>query len=237
MADGPANPIKSAAEGDTRGVGIACRLDSPQAIEVVQLITDYLSQKNEKIFYETRIASKFIPHYRKNLDEMTNENTKFILSVGGDGTILRLAQSLPRRNPPPILGVNLGSVGFLDETEKESLQTDLDKVFTGKYVLNKCSRLCTFVENQRLNDALNEVLILSSKPSKVLYVNINIDGSHFTQSYLDGLIVATNTGSTAYALSAGGMLIDPRIDCFEIVPLNPFVGTGQFRPLLVPSLS
>jgi NAD+ kinase len=229
--------IKSIEDGDTRGIGIACRLDSPQAIEVVQLITDYLIGRNEKIFYETRISSKFISHYRKNLDEMTIENVKFVISVGGDGTVLRVAQTLPKKNPPPILGVNMGSVGFLDESEKDSLKQDLEKLFQGKYIITKSARISTFVENQRLADSLNEVLIMSSKPSKVLYVNINIDGCHFTQSYLDGLIISTNTGSTAYALSAGGALIDPRLDSFEIVPLNPFVGTGQFRPLLVPSFS
>jgi NAD+ kinase len=230
-------PIKSAEAGDTRGIGIACRLDSPQAIDVVQFITDWLLERKEKVFFETRIANKFISHFRRNLDEMNLENTKFILSVGGDGTVLRVAQSLPKRNTPPILGVNLGSVGFLDESERDTLQYDLEKIFLGKYILVKSARLSTYVEGQRLSDALNEVLVLSSKPSKVLYVNISIDGSHFTQSYLDGLIISTNTGSTAYALSAGGIMVDPRLESFEIVPLNPFVGTGQFRPLLVPSFS
>ena len=98
-------------------------------------------------------------------------------------------------------------------------------------------RLATFIDNQRVPDALNEVLIISSKPSKVLYVNIHVDDNFFTSSYLDGVIVSTNTGSTAYALSAGGVLLDPREQAFEIVPLNPFAGTGGFRPLVVPTFS
>jgi NAD+ kinase len=236
MGDTPTS-IKTAQENDTRGVGIACRLDSPQAIDVVQFITDYLMERNEKIFYETRISSKFIAHFRKDLNYMSIENTKFVISVGGDGTALRVAQNLPKKNPPPILGVNLGSVGFLDESERDTLKEDLDKTFKNEFNLMRCARISTYVENHRLADALNEVLILSSKPSKVLYINISIDGCHFTQSYLDGIIVSTNTGSTAYALSAGGSLVDPRLECFEIVPLNPFVGTGAFRPLFVPTYS
>lgn len=107
-------------------------------------------------------------------------------------------------------------------------------MLNSEYHLEHSARLSTFIGSHHLPIALNEVLIISSKPSKVLYVSVKVDGSEFTSSYLDGLIIATHTGSTAYALSAGGSLLDPRLDGFEIVPLNPFVGTGIFRPLLVP---
>ena len=227
--------INSKEENDNRAIGIACRLDSPEALEVVQLITDILLARKEKIFFETRIATKFIRHFAKNLGDMSMNNTKFIISVGGDGTVLRVAQNLPKKNPPPILGVNLGSVGFLDESEKTTLDEDLKNIFEGNYKLEECARLSTYVGNKKLPDALNEVLIISSKPSKVLYTSIGIDDAHFTSSYLDGLIISTHTGSTAYALSAGGILMDPRLDAFEIVPLNPFAGTGAFRPLLIPT--
>jgi len=228
--------IKSRDQGDHRGIGIACRLDSPEAIKVVQFLTDYLLGKKEKIWYETRISSKFIRHFAKNLEDMSLANTKFVISVGGDGTVLRVAQNLPKKDTPPILGVNLGSVGFLDESDanSEHLARDLDRVFEGKFEYERSARLLTQIGNNRLPLALNEVLIISSKPSKVLYANISIDGSNFTSSYLDGLIVSTHTGSTAYALSAGGCLLDPRLNGFEIVPLNPFAGTGVFRPIIVP---
>jgi NAD+ kinase len=227
--------ISTCENNDNRAVGIACRLDSPETIKVVQFITDYLLKRKEKIYYETRISSKFIRHFAKNLGDMTIDNTKFIISVGGDGTVLRVAQNIPKVKTPPILGVNMGSVGFLDESDKDTLERDLDSVFNGDYFVEHCARLTTYVGNQKLPHALNEVLIISSKPSKVLYVNIVIDGAYFTSSYLDGLIISTHTGSTAYALSAGGVLMDPRVDVFEIVPLNPFAGTGALRPLIVPT--
>lgn len=234
---GEAPVIKSKDEGDNRAIAIACRLDSPEALVAVQTITDYLLEKKERIFFETRISSKFIRHFAKNLGDMTIHNTKFVISVGGDGTVLRVCQNLPKKDPPPVLGVNLGSVGFLDESEAEpeQLKGDLDKIFQGKYELECAARLLTHIGNHTLPIALNEVLIISSKPSKVLYANISIDGNNFTSSYLDGLIVSTHTGSTAYALSAGGCLLDPRLNGFEIVPLNPFAGTGVFRPLIVPT--
>ncbi|MHA1647903.1 MAG: NAD(+)/NADH kinase [Promethearchaeota archaeon] len=231
--------IQKNGEGDTRAVGIACRLDSPEAIKVVQFITDYLLAHKERIAYETRIASKFIRHFAKNLGDMNFHNTKFIISVGGDGTLLRLCQNLPKTCPPPILGVNLGSIGFMDETEsdRELLVRDLDRIFSAKYNYEESDRIITKIGNHYLPYALNEVLIISSKPSKVLYVNIKIDGANFTSSYLDGIIVATHTGSTAYALSAGGCLLDPRLNGFEITPINPFAGTGIFRPLIVPNFA
>ena len=231
--------IRPRSEGDNRSVGIACRLDSPKALKVVQFITDYLLARKEKISYETRISSKFIRHFAKNLEDMNIHNTKFLISVGGDGTVLRIAQNLPKVDPPIILGVNLGSVGFMDETEADEtiLKEDLDKVFTGDYFVEKSSRLSTFIGKHRLPLALNEVLIISSKPSKVLYTSIEIDDNYFTSSYLDGLLISTHTGSSAYALSAGGCLMDPRLEGFEIVPLNPSASTGVFRPLIVPSFA
>jgi len=249
--------IKPKSEGDDRSVGIACRLDSPKALKVVQFITDYLLQRKEKISYETRISSKFIRHFAKNLEDMTVHNTKFLISVGGDGTVLRIAHNLPKVDPPIILGVNLiahnlpkvdppiilgvnlGSVGFLDESDAdpEILKKDLDKVFKGEFFIDKSSRLSTFIGKHKLPLALNEVLIISSKPSKVLYTSIEIDGNYFTSSYLDGLIVSTHTGSSAYALSAGGCLMDPRLNGYEIVPLNPSASTGVFRPLIVPDFA
>ncbi len=231
--------ITSAEAGDHRAVGIACRLDSPAALKVVQIITDFLLDRKEKIFYETRISSKFIRHFAKNLGDMNSSNTKFLISVGGDGTVLRVVQNLTKKDPPPILGVNLGSVGFLDESDAEPqlLKEDLKKVLKGEYSLEDALRLATTIGNHKLPLALNEVLIISSKPSKVLYANIKVDGSYFTSSYLDGLIISTHVGSTAYALSAGGCLLDPRLNGLEIVPLNPFAGTGVFRPLIVPSFA
>ena len=206
--------IETNMQGDTRAIAIACRLDSPQTLDVVQFISDYLMAKNEKILYETRISSKFLRHLACNLGNMTTDNIKFIISVGGDGTVLRVVQNLPKENPPPILGVNLGSVGFLDETDadQENLKTDLDRVLQGDYHIERAARLSTFIGNHRLPVALNEVLVISSKPSKVLYVSVKVDGAEFTSSYLDGLIIATHTGSTAYALSAGGSLLDPRLN-------------------------
>ncbi len=227
-------------ESQKKAIAIACRLDSQRALDITKEISDFLIEKGEKIFFENRIASKFISHFRKELNGMyggPNGNTKFVISVGGDGTVLRIAQNLPDKNPPPIFGVNMGSVGFLDESSIETVKEDLTKILAGDYAIEEAARLHTVVNGQNLPLALNEVLLISSKPSKVLHVKISIDSAHFTSAYLDGLIISTTAGSTAYALSAGGCLVDPRVQAIELVPVNPFAGTGLIKPLFVPSTS
>ena len=227
-------------ETQKKAIAIACRLDSQRALDITKEISDYLIEKGEKIFFENRIASKFISHFRKELNNMyggPNGNTKFVISIGGDGTVLRIAQNLPDKNPPPIFGVNMGSIGFLDESSIETVKEDLSKILAGDYVVEEAPRLQTIVNGQSLPLALNEVLLISSKPSKVLHIKISIDSANFTSAYLDGFIISTTAGSTAYALSAGGCLVDPRVQAIELVPVNPFAGTGFIKPLFIPSSS
>jgi len=227
-------------ESQKKAIAIACRLDSQRALDITKEISDFLMEKGEKIFFENRIASKFISHFRKEINSMyggPNGNTKFIISVGGDGTVLRIAQNISDKNPPPIFGINMGSVGFLDESSVETVKDDLTRILAGDYTIEEVPRLYTMINGQHLPLSLNEVLILSSKPSKVLHVKISIDSAHFTSAYLDGVIVASTTGSTGYALSAGGCLVDPRVQAVEIVPVNPFAGTGLIKPLFVPATS
>jgi NAD+ kinase len=222
---------------DNRAIALACRLDSEDVIQLMREISDYLLGRGEHVYFENRIASKFYPHLRREIASFTKENVKFIISVGGDGTVLRVAQNLARVNPAPILGVNLGSVGFLDESRGETNFDDLDQILSGNFMLDENMRLMVHIDGQRFPDALNEVLVASSKVSKVLYAQVTVDGVVFASSYLDGFIISTMAGSTAYALSAGGVLIDPRMSVIEIVPVNPFAGTGSIRPLIVPSTS
>jgi len=119
---------------EKKAISLACRMDSERAIKLTKRIFEYLIKKGEIVQLETRIAPKIFPHNGKDLVEMTESNTKFLISTGGDGTILRVASSLPQRNPPPILGVNIGSLGFLDETNERNVFNDIDRVLKGEYI-------------------------------------------------------------------------------------------------------
>ncbi|MFX0020864.1 MAG: NAD(+)/NADH kinase [Candidatus Hermodarchaeota archaeon] len=222
---------------EKKPIALACRLDSERAIKLTRRLFEYLVQKGEIVYLETRIAPKIFPHNSMDLGEMNAESIKFIIIVGGDGSILRVASTLPQQNPPPILGVNVGSIGFLDESNGRTIFKDLTKVLNGEFKLETCSKITAFIAKNsgeiKLSNALNEVLIVSTKSSKVLQVSIRIDGVFLNRSYLDGVIISTPTGSTAYNLSAGGAIINPNMETMQITPLNSFAGSG-LKPLIVP---
>lgn len=222
---------------EKKPIALACRLDSERAIKLTRRIFEFLVQKGEIVYLETRIAPKIFPHNGMDLGEMTAENIKFIVIVGGDGSILRVANGLSQQNPPPILGVNVGSIGFLDESNGRMIFRDLPRVMNGEYTLEICSKLTAYIVKNsgeiKLSNALNEVLIVSSKSSKVLQISIRIDGIFLNRSYVDGIIISTPTGSTAYNLSAGGAIINPTMESMQITPLNSFAGSG-LKPIIVP---
>ena len=217
-------------------IALACRLDSERAIRLAKRIFEFLVQKGEVVYLETRIAPKIFPHNGMDLGEMTNENIKFIIVVGGDGSVLRVAGSLSQREPPPILGVNVGSIGFLDESNERTIFKDLTKALNGEYEYEMSSKITPYIvknsDEIRLSDALNEVLIVSSKSSKVLQISIRINNVFLNRSYLDAVIISTSTGSTAYNLSAGGAIVNPSLDIMQITPLNSFAGSG-LKPIVV----
>ena len=222
---------------EKKPIALACRLDSEGAIKLTRRIFEFLVQKGEVVYLETRIAPKIFPHNGMDLNEMTARNIKFIVIVGGDGSILRVASGLSQKDPPPILGVNVGSIGFLNESNGRIIFKDLIKVLKNEYKLENCSKITPYIvknsEEIRLNSALNEVLIVSSKSSKVLQVSIKIDGVFLNRIYLDGVIVSTSTGSTAYNLSAGGSIVNPNLEIMQLTPLNSFARSG-LKPIVVP---
>jgi len=222
---------------EKKPIAIACRMDSDKAIKLAKSLFEFLLKKGEVVYLETRISPKIVPQCGKDLISMTSDSIAFVIVVGGDGSILRVAQNLPQNNNPPIFGVNIGSVGFLDETNEKRVFKDLINVLNKEYVIEKCSKLTPYIvkndEEIKLSNALNEILIVSSKSSKVLQVSIRINGVFVNRSYLDGVIISTSTGSTAYNLSAGGSILSPNPEIMQITPLNSFAQSG-LRPLVIP---
>lgn len=222
---------------EKKAISLACRMDSERAINLTKKVFEFLVKKGEVVYLETRISPKILPHSGKDLSEMNSQNTKFIISIGGDGTVLRVANSLPQVNPPPILGVNIGSLGFLDESNERTIFNDLRRALKKEYILERCSKIAAYIvknnEEHKLDNALNEILVISSKSTKVLLVSVKIDGVFLNRSYLDGVIVSTSTGSTAYNLSAGGSIVNASLDIMQLTPLNSFARSG-LKPIILP---
>jgi len=153
----------------------------------------------------------------------------FIVSIGGDGTILRTIHKMP--DPKPILGINMGTVGFLVDVEPGDAVNTLEHLLLG-FEVDERSRLKITVDGRDLPSATNEVAIITASPAKMLDFKITVDGSILEQLRADGMIFATSTGSTAYAMSAGGPIVDPRVDGIVLVPVAPFKLSA--RPWVIP---
>ena len=157
---------------------------------------------------------------------------------GGDGTLLRVARSVAE-TPRPILGVNLGGLGFLAETPPDAMEEAVEAVLAGRCHVER--RMGLDVELRRggriiLRQAvLNDAVVNKSALARMIDLGVTIDGRFVTDYRADGLIVATPTGSTAYALSAGGPIVHPDIAAFVIAPICPH--TLTMRPLVVPDAS
>ncbi len=154
-----------------------------------------------------------------------------IITVGGDGTILRTLQGTDK----PVLGVNAGVLGFLTEVQPEDIKPSIRRLLKGDYKIDERLKLKTTMDGKRLKDATNEAVIHTAHIAKMRHFEISIDGVRATEIRADGLIVATPTGSTSYAMSVGSSIIDPRVDALVIAPIAPFRLAA--RPLVAPAKS
>ncbi|MGC9365684.1 MAG: NAD(+)/NADH kinase [bacterium] len=153
-----------------------------------------------------------------------------VISLGGDGTLLKAARSL--KNPDvPILGINLGNLGFLADIPAQKIETCLDQIICGNYYLEPRTQLTTGKNLQ----ALNDVVIASGKTFRVIQMLVFIDDHFFSEIVGDGFIISTPTGSTAYSLSVGGPIVYPTMEVIILNAISPHM--LSLRPLIVPGKS
>lgn len=163
-----------------------------------------------------------------------NNNVDFMLSVGGDGTFLD-STTLVRDSNIPIVGINTGRLGFLSGVQIDDVESALDELFAGKYSLDQRILLKVETDNQLFgenNFALNELTVHKKDTSSMVTIKAYMDGQFLNSYWADGLIVATPTGSTAYALSCGGPIVLPGSNNFEITPIAPH--NLNVRPIVIP---
>jgi len=151
-----------------------------------------------------------------------------VITIGGDGTILRTCLQLPKPEPP-ILAINMGVRGFLAEVRPEDAIKALDKFLTGEFKLERYMKLASCIGNIRLPDALNEIVFTSLAPAKMLHMLLWKGDMPVAECRSDGAVVATQVGSTAYSLSAGGPVIDPDMQAFVFTPIAPLT---VFHPIV-----
>ncbi|UCF00414.1 MAG: NAD(+)/NADH kinase [Planctomycetota bacterium] len=162
------------------------------------------------------------------------ENCDYAVVFGGDGSIISAARSLSS-NSVPVIGVNLGKLGYLAEFSVAELKKAFDDIVSGKAVIEKRMMLgCRILSGPKekfRSAAINDIFITAGPPFRVIELKILVDGQPLTSCVSDGLIIATPTGSTAYNLSAGGPILSPRIEAMVITPICPH--SLSFRSIVI----
>ncbi len=205
--------------------GLICNYHVKKAISTGKDIYNFLKENGE-VFAEDKFAKK---HGLKGYSMRDiNNKADIVVTVGGDGTILRALEKIEK----PIFAINSGGMGFLSEVESKYAKEGLQHVINGTYNIEERSKLKVHVDGKRLPDATNEVTIQTSRIAKMIYLQVLIDDELLETFGADGIIIATPTGSTSYSLSAGGPILDPSVNAMVIAPLAPFKLAA--RPWVVP---
>lgn len=201
-------------------VGLVSRLDDERALDVAATLAKNLRKKNINVTAESELAKRGRLGGGKQLSDL---RTDLIVTVGGDGTVLKTCMTIPEPETP-ILAVNMGRRGYLTEVEPSKAQRAIELFMKGKYTLERRSKLAVHMDGRHIVDALNELVVSSGSPSKMLDLRFAVDTDPLVQFRGDGIIVSTATGSTAYGLSAGGPIVDSAVEAFVVTficPLEP----------------
>lgn len=165
----------------------------------------------------------------------TAQEAQLIIAMGGDGAMLRAAQVAVQRDTP-LLGVNLGRLGFLADLGQERFESELSALLAGQYFSERRMLLSARLTRRKGKalraTAVNDVVAHRSGGARILELSTTVDGRHIATHRGDGFIAATPTGSTAYAMSCGGPIVDPRLDATVLVPICPH--KLDDRPLVIP---
>lgn len=216
-------------------VGLIGKYADPSVGETLHRLSTYLQARNLQVLLDESTA-RVLPDHGLTVAtrEEIGERADLAIAVGGDGTLLAAARSLARYDVP-LLGINLGRLGFLTDICPQEFEQRLDEVLDGNYMAEERFLLhCTIIregEHISESEALNDVVVHKWEVARMIEVETSVNGQFVHTLRSDGLIVSTPTGSTAYALSGGGPIMYPNLDAIVLVPICPH--TMSNRPIVV----
>jgi NAD+ kinase len=221
-------------------VGIIAKRNKPEAVAIVSNLVEWLRPKKIEVFVEKEMEGLLSPALAEGnwksveRDEMPH-HVEMIIVLGGDGTLLSVARQVWNKNIP-ILGVNLGGLGFLTEITSDELNSVLEKVLRNEFEINEREILKAGVirGGKRIAEfvVLNDAVINKGALARIIDLETTINGEYLSTFRSDGLIISTPTGSTAYNLSAGGPIVYPSLHTIIITPICPH--TLTIRPIIIP---
>lgn len=218
-------------------VGIVANTEKEKTAEYAGLLKEWLTGRGIEVFWEAKIATRIGIRGGLSLDNLSRK-ADLIAVLGGDGTMLRTACGVAKYDVP-IVGINLGSFGYLTEINLNEMHSAFDLILAGDYETEKrmmldvaVSRGKTIIAN---GTVLNDVVINRGTLSRIVELEMMINNMYLATYKTDGLIISTPTGSTAYSLSAGGPIVYPEKDLIIINPICPHTLTN--RPIICPENS
>lgn len=204
-------------------------LKDPQ-LKVAKQIQSYLEAKGKACVIQERVLQEGIRNYKYTDPAQVPEDIDCVLVLGGDGTVLQASRDLVERNIP-LFGINLGTLGYLAEIEKENIEPAMDKLAVGEYVIEDRMMLEGSVYHlgrKMMSDiALNDIVIARSGRIRVMDFHIYVNDRFLNFYSADGIIVSTPTGSTGYSLSVGGPIVSPAASMILITPIAPHTLTAR----------
>lgn len=218
-----------------RHVAIIYKRIRAEAANLAEELKEWLESRHVEVFCRENMddsAAICSRHQKMHIPE----TAEFVVVLGGDGTFLSVARFLEDRSTP-VVGVNLGGLGFLTEISIESCHREIQEILDGKYEIEERMRLQVAIKRDGSvifqQSVLNDAVINKGALARIVDLKTSIDGRYLTHYRADGLIVATPTGSTAYNLSAGGPIIHPTSRVFVMTPICSFTLTN--RPIILPA--
>lgn len=215
-------------------VAILGRQDDPHVAELMAVLVAHLTKAGISVLASNNLDLD-LDLERLPEDELAN-HVDLMIAIGGDGTMLYAGHVL-KDSGVPLLGVNRGRLGFLADVSPEAMLDSVDHILQGNSTLESRVQLSAHLERPSgesvTSVALNDVVVQRYATGRMVDMVTSVDGTHLNTQSGDGLIVATPTGSTAYALSCGGPLIDPSLDVVVVVPICPH--TLTVRPIVIPA--
>lgn len=207
-------------------IGVVARLRSREVVESLNRLVAFLKRDGREVVAEGETAKLLDDHSIEVVDGRTlkPDAVDLVIVVGGDGSMLGAIRALAGLDVP-LLGLNRGRLGFLTDIPPEAMERGIGRVLAGEYQLSERSLLEAEVWRQGAvvasGTAANDVVLHPGRSVRMMEFELYVDGQFVYSQHSDGLIVATPTGSTAYALSAGGPILHPQLDAIVLVPMNP----------------
>lgn len=197
------------------------------SIEIARNISEFLRKRHVEVVAEEEIASSI---EADNLSSCDPGSVDFLISIGGDGTILRLIHKHPELRAP-IMPINMGSFGFMADIPINAIFPSLENLLEGRFKIQNRMMMEGETEKGEKGFAVNEIAIHRAQNPCLIDLAIHVDGRYLNTFSADGIIIATPTGSTAYSLAAGGPILTPNLNAFVLTPICPH--TISNRPIVL----